>query len=369
MDHDGAFAVGTDIVPGIYTSAGPVGKGACYWKRLGPDTDGKPALVDNAMSKKPQMVRIDPTDKTFKTDGCQPWQKNDAAIPDPGKTPGRSRPALGHPQFADRWWRRTSAESAALPAPSRRAAYAGMETVEYAAGRLVDVFGAPAQPTVLLWHGQQARRARLGAAACRAAGRPWLGRYRPRLGLHADDGGRADLLRSVHFARERVDRPRRSGTGRLVDGRSRGGRADDSGATARHRFRAHRLPCRRVHGAPIRSSVEFPATQLERRSHDVARLPCCTAYPTRHPVAVSHDFASALRHNDWPVQVVELPADHGSIAGASYDASPAATRLPNDAQTLAVAADVAARIAAVLGWPVCPSATAGDWVSQSRSFA
>ncbi len=90
MDHDGTFAVGTDIVPGTYTSAGPLGNGTCYWKRLGSGADGKPALVDNAMSKKPQVVRIDPTDKSFKTDGCQPWQKNDAASPDPGKSPAEA---------------------------------------------------------------------------------------------------------------------------------------------------------------------------------------------------------------------------------------------------------------------------------------
>jgi hypothetical protein len=94
MDHDGTFAVGTDITPGIYTSAGPLGDGACYWKRLGPDVDGKPALVDNAMSKKPQVVRIDPTDTSFKTDGCQPWQKNDAATPDPGKSPAQAGATL-----------------------------------------------------------------------------------------------------------------------------------------------------------------------------------------------------------------------------------------------------------------------------------
>ncbi len=89
IDHDGTFAVGTDIVPGTYTSAGPQGdRGVCYWKRVGGD-DGK-QLVDNAMSKKPQVVRIDPTDKVFKTDGCQPWQKNDAAVPDPGKTPAEA---------------------------------------------------------------------------------------------------------------------------------------------------------------------------------------------------------------------------------------------------------------------------------------
>src|ERR1700743_3967355 len=34
IDHDGVYNVGTDIVPGVYTSAGPVGSGVCYWKRL-----------------------------------------------------------------------------------------------------------------------------------------------------------------------------------------------------------------------------------------------------------------------------------------------------------------------------------------------
>jgi hypothetical protein len=93
IDHDGTFAVGTDIVPGTYTSAGPLGNGTCYWKRLGAGDDGK-QLVDNAMSKKPQVVRIDPTDKAFKTDGCQPWQKNDAASPDPGKSPAEAGMSL-----------------------------------------------------------------------------------------------------------------------------------------------------------------------------------------------------------------------------------------------------------------------------------
>jgi hypothetical protein len=79
IDHDGTYAVGTDIVPGAYGSAGPVGKGACYWKRLG-GPDGKD-IVDNAMTKEPQVVQIDPSDKAFKTDGCQPWQKTDSAPP------------------------------------------------------------------------------------------------------------------------------------------------------------------------------------------------------------------------------------------------------------------------------------------------
>jgi hypothetical protein len=92
IDHDGVFAVGTDIVPGVYTSAGPVGNGVCYWKRLGDDAKQP---IDNAMSKKPQVVRIDATDKTFKTDGCQAWQKDDSAVPDPGKSPADAGLPLG----------------------------------------------------------------------------------------------------------------------------------------------------------------------------------------------------------------------------------------------------------------------------------
>ncbi|MGV7852305.1 hypothetical protein PJM29_29475, partial [Mycobacterium kansasii] len=35
IDHDGTYTVGADIAPGTYSSAGPVGNGTCYWKRLG----------------------------------------------------------------------------------------------------------------------------------------------------------------------------------------------------------------------------------------------------------------------------------------------------------------------------------------------
>lgn len=87
IDHDGLYVVGTDIVPGTYSTAGPVGTGTCYWKRTG-NPDG--ALIDNALSKKPQVVQIEPTDKAFKTTGCQPWhQTNDAPPPEvPGPVAG-----------------------------------------------------------------------------------------------------------------------------------------------------------------------------------------------------------------------------------------------------------------------------------------
>lgn len=83
IDGDGTYAVGSDIAPGIYSSGGPVGDGTCYWKRLG-NPDGN--LLDNALTKKPQVVRIDATDKSFKTSGCQPWQLTPDANP-PGEVP------------------------------------------------------------------------------------------------------------------------------------------------------------------------------------------------------------------------------------------------------------------------------------------
>jgi hypothetical protein len=84
IDHDGTYMVGTDVIPGTYTSAGPVEGRTCYWKRL--SSPNSSDIIDNAMTKKPQVVLIDPTDKAFKTDGCQPWQRSDTAKADV-KTP------------------------------------------------------------------------------------------------------------------------------------------------------------------------------------------------------------------------------------------------------------------------------------------
>src|SRR5258705_7933529 len=76
IDADGTYAVGKDIQPGNYSSAGPVGDGACYWKRVsGSD------IVDNALTKKAQIIQIAPTDTSFTTNECQPWQLTDAPVP------------------------------------------------------------------------------------------------------------------------------------------------------------------------------------------------------------------------------------------------------------------------------------------------
>lgn len=92
IDKDGIYAVGSDIAPGIYSTAGPVGSGTCYWKRTS-NPDG--ALIDNSLSKRSQVVQIEPTDKAFKTSGCQPWQLTpDAALP-PSTPPAGAQTTLG----------------------------------------------------------------------------------------------------------------------------------------------------------------------------------------------------------------------------------------------------------------------------------
>jgi hypothetical protein len=54
---------------------GPAGSGRCYWKRLtGPNGND---IIDNALSSKPQVVQIEPSDTAFQTDSSQPWHKTD----------------------------------------------------------------------------------------------------------------------------------------------------------------------------------------------------------------------------------------------------------------------------------------------------
>ncbi|MFZ2178695.1 MAG: esterase, partial [Rhodococcus sp. (in: high G+C Gram-positive bacteria)] len=67
------------------------------------------------------------------------------------------------------------------------------------------------------------------------------------------------------------------------------------------------------------------------------------------PVAASRTFASTLKQNNWPVEFAELDADHGSIAGATYDPSTDSYSAAEDPESLAVAAEVAARIASATG--------------------
>lgn len=220
-----------------------------------------------------------------------------------------------------------------------------VETVEYAPGRRADLFGDPAQPTVLLWHGMQ--------TDARAAFRP-LAALLAKHGAsvvaadwnsHADDGGRGDLLRSLEFTRQRTD-------DRIVlVGWSMGGVA-----AARVTLEAAKFDVSLAHTVCLAGAFMAPDPITGRFVTDgLSGGRAGSPFTLLHgladevvPVSASRDFAAALKHAGWPVDLVQLPADHGTIAGADYD--PIADRYEpgQSQQAQAMAGEVAARIAATL---------------------
>ncbi|WP_041312216.1 alpha/beta fold hydrolase [Mycobacterium sp. JS623] len=218
-----------------------------------------------------------------------------------------------------------------------------MRTVEYAPGRAVDLFGE-AGPAVLMWHGAQTdARSSMRPLAELVAGHGLMVAV-PDWDSHAADGGRSDLLGSVEFTRERL------GSGGLIlVGWSLGGAAAAGLAITAERLNvpvAHTICLagafiarNAITGAPLPTKLPpkpSPFTLLHGSADDVVRP------------EVSRSFAATLEDNGWPLEYVELAADHGSIAGATYDRARDRYVAADDPETLAVATDVATRIAAVV---------------------
>ncbi|HZA09925.1 esterase [Mycobacterium sp.] len=222
-----------------------------------------------------------------------------------------------------------------------------METLAYAPGRFADVFGDPAQQTVLMWHGAQTdARTAMRPLAELVAGHG-LAVVVPDWNSHADDGGRADLLRSVHFTRQRV----KDSDNLVLVGWSLGAVAA-AGVTIRSRDHGVRFAHTVCLAGPfmVRDPIcgEHLASELPGSAN---RSPFTVLHGLADdvvPVAASRSFTSTLKQNGWPVELVELATDHGAIAGASYDPSADRYTAANDPDTLAVAADVATRIAVAL---------------------
>ena len=220
-----------------------------------------------------------------------------------------------------------------------------MDTVEYAAGRLADLFGDPAHPTVLIWHGMQSNaRASVRPLAERVAAHG-LAVVAPDWDSQADDGGRSDLLQSLRFAQQTGD----SSDGLTLVGWSMGGLAA-AGLTAhaaRHDVLLRRTVCLAgAFTAPDPISGREPTSAL---AGSAQRSPFVLLHGIRDdvvPISASRRFAADLEEHGWPVELVELDADHASIAGAGYDRVADRYNAACDGESLAVAADVAARIAA-----------------------
>lgn len=187
-----------------------------------------------------------------------------------------------------------------------------MQTVEYAPGRLADVCGDPMQPTVLLWHGMQTdARAAFGPLADVLAGHG-AAVVAPDWNSHTEDGGRGDLLGSLDFTRERADDP----DGIVLVGWSMGGCAAASLTLSAELQLAHTVCLAGAFMVPDPLTGQVPADAL---AADRVGTPFTLLHGLADdvvPVSASRDFAAALRRVGWPVELVELAADHGSIAGA-----------------------------------------------------
>jgi dipeptidyl aminopeptidase/acylaminoacyl peptidase len=219
-----------------------------------------------------------------------------------------------------------------------------VQTVEYAHGRTLDLFDDGAGPTVLMWHGAQTdARGAMRPLAELLAGHG-LTVVVPDWNSHADDRGRDDLLQSAAFARQHA-----GPGGFVLVGWSLGGVAAAGLTIHAGQFNVTVTHTVCLAGAfmvrdPI-SAASLPSelpgqgspfTLLHGVADDVV------------PIEASRSFAATLENNQWPVELVELAADHGSIAGATYDRGRDRYFAADDPAVLAVAADVAERIASVV---------------------
>lgn len=223
-----------------------------------------------------------------------------------------------------------------------------MRTAEYAPGRLADIIGEPGHPTMLLWHGMQ--------ADARAVVRPLASSLAdhgatvvaPDWNSHSDDGGRADLLGSLDFAREQADDP----DGVVLIGWSLGG-----AAAAALTLAAARVDVVLAHAVCLAGAFMVPDPIHGRVVIDeLSRVEVgSTPFTLLHgvaddvvPVQASRAFAAGLERVGWPVDLVEFAADHGSIAGAEYDPAADRYRPAPGGRAAQLAGDVAARIVSAL---------------------
>lgn len=187
-----------------------------------------------------------------------------------------------------------------------------METVEYSPGRLVDLYGDPAQPTILIQHGMQIdARSSVRPLADLVAHR---GRavVVPDWNSGAGDCGCSDLLQSLSFAQQRTA----AAEGLVLVCWSPGGGSDHPRASIRRPARVHRVSGRGFM-APDPISGGDPAAELASTGGRSAFTLLHGSADDLVSISAGRTFASVLDRNGWPVELVELDADHASIAGVT----------------------------------------------------
>lgn len=229
-----------------------------------------------------------------------------------------------------------------------------METVEYEPGRAADVHpGTEGGGHVLLWHGRgpNERGVLETLAGLVAARGPTV--IVPDWSSESDDGGRADLLRSLRFTREAIGDHGGDPDSLVLVGWSLGGTAA-AGVTINARRLgvgfAHTVCLAGGFTAPDPISGVLLTGELPPGGPADGRSPFTLFHGIADdiaPVAASRAFAQALELAAWPVEVIELPTDHAGIVGTAFDESREHCLPATDEATRTVAVAVADRIAAL----------------------
>ncbi len=191
-----------------------------------------------------------------------------------------------------------------------------MDTVEYAPGRHADVHAGTGAGHALLWHGQSPdqRSALARLAGLTAELGPTV--VVPDWSSEAEDGGRADLLRSLRHTRDTLAATGADPASLVLVGWSLGGTAA-AGLTIHARRLgvsvAHTVCLAGGFTAPDPISGELLAASIPDGTR---RSPFTLLHGLADdviPAAASHEFGRALELAGWSVDVVELRTDHVGI--------------------------------------------------------
>ncbi|MFF2079400.1 alpha/beta hydrolase family protein [Kitasatospora sp. NPDC058162] len=233
------------------------------------------------------------------------------------------------------------------------------ETVPYADGRLLDVHrpttaaaSGPA-PVVLLWHGSGPdERDVLHTLAQEAAGLGLLvlvPDWRPDLA----DGGRADLLASLAFARHNAAAYGGDPSRFVLAGWSLGGR--EAVAVATHPDTPAELrPTAAVgiasaYGRPATTTGDSPLEQLTAGPSPVPVLLVLGTADEVVPAELTHQLSAALTKHMSTAELLELPTDHAGVVMTVYDSDVRRCVPATDPATLAAGRQTAAVLARAAG--------------------
>ena len=202
--------------------------------------------------------------------------------------------------------------------------------IAYGHGKLLDIYrperpDGTAAPTLLLWHGVGTDERDVLEPLATAAAAHGVTVVVPDWRSDASDEGRAHLLASLAFTRERAGELGGLGDDAIVlAGWSRGGRCAAAVAVRPDvvgDWRPRAVVClASSYTAAAATTGSSPLADLA--AGRAAPVPFFLLHGTEDtvvPVSASREWVAALTIAGWPVRLQELPTDHAGVVLTEYD--------------------------------------------------